>query len=151
MTYPPSPSPTRAFPYSYPPTPVRCGCVQVEEMMAEDGFAFVPMVDDDAAVAAAAALTVPVVPASDVERALCSVSSDGERLVGPGNGANAAYGSGGFLDFVFRYAALELYGVDVGSGPLSFERGRNADFEHVTLQVRALPVCASTVLATPRD
>ncbi len=70
------------------------------------------------------------------ESLLCAVSPDGAQLLGPGHSSNLAYGSGGFLDFVFRHAARELFGVIVSPGPLPFKRGRNPDFEELVLEVR---------------
>lgn len=43
--------------------------------------------------------------------------------------------SGGFVEFVFRYAARELFGVTVPPGPLQYVPGRNADYREVLLQV----------------
>ncbi len=72
------------------------------------------------------------------EALLCSVTPDGNALTGAGLPSNLAAGSGGFLDFVFRYAARELFAVEVAPGPLPFQRGRNPDFEEVSLEVRWL-------------
>jgi len=43
-------------------------------------------------------------------------------------------GSGGYLDFVFRGASKELFGIEV-LGPLKFEMGRNSDYKEVKLEV----------------
>mmetsp|Transcript_14850 Transcript_14850/g.37709 ORF Transcript_14850/g.37709 Transcript_14850/m.37709 type:complete len:497 (+) Transcript_14850:227-1717(+) len=44
-------------------------------------------------------------------------------------------GSGGYVDFVFRVAAQELFGVQVAPGPLPYKTLRNADFKEVVLTV----------------
>jgi len=44
-------------------------------------------------------------------------------------------GSGGYLEYTFRFAAKELFGVDVPEGPLPFKKGRNADIKTVELHV----------------
>ena len=44
-------------------------------------------------------------------------------------------GSGGYLEFVFRFAAKELYDVTIPDGPLPFKQGKNADIKSVSLQV----------------
>jgi iron only hydrogenase large subunit-like protein len=44
-------------------------------------------------------------------------------------------GSGGYVDFVFRVAAQELFGVQVPAGPLPYKTLRNSDFKEVTLTV----------------
>ncbi|KDO30099.1 hypothetical protein SPRG_05290 [Saprolegnia parasitica CBS 223.65] len=43
-------------------------------------------------------------------------------------------GAGGYLEHIFRFAAKELYNVDV-EGPLPYVQGRNADFREVSLVV----------------
>ncbi|GBG31099.1 Cytosolic Fe-S cluster assembly factor NARFL [Hondaea fermentalgiana] len=48
-------------------------------------------------------------------------------------------GSGGYVEYVFRTAAKELFGVDVPSGPLPFKQGRNADIRTVELHVQGKP------------
>lgn len=55
-------------------------------------------------------------------------------------GASASDGgSGGYLDFIFRSAAKELFNVDVPNGPLPFKQGRNADIRTVELHVQGKP------------
>lgn len=44
-------------------------------------------------------------------------------------------GSGGYLEHIFRGAARELFGVDVGPGPLQYQEGRNRDYKEVVLEV----------------
>ena len=46
-------------------------------------------------------------------------------------------GSGGYLEFVFRYAAKELFNVDVGE--IQYKVVRNNDFKEVELVVCLLP------------
>lgn len=43
--------------------------------------------------------------------------------------------AGGYLDFVFRTAAKDLFGVIVPPGPLAMRTLRNADFQEATLEV----------------
>jgi iron only hydrogenase large subunit-like protein len=49
-------------------------------------------------------------------------------------------GSGGYVDYVFRIAARELFGVTVPPGPLPFRQGRNSDIRTVELHVGGRPV-----------
>lgn len=42
--------------------------------------------------------------------------------------------SGGYAETIFRYAAKELFNIDI-EGPLDFKIIRNADFQEVTLDV----------------
>jgi hypothetical protein len=44
-------------------------------------------------------------------------------------------GSGGYLEFVFRYAAKSLFNLQI-DGPLEYKAGRNADFKELILEVR---------------
>lgn len=48
--------------------------------------------------------------------------------------------SGGWLEHIFRHAAKELYGIDLGSSPLQYVQGRNADFQEVTLEIEGRQV-----------
>lgn len=57
--------------------------------------------------------------------------SDGAAMVGS---VQHHAGSGGYADFVFRYAAYRLYGVEVAS-PVEFKQGRNPDFADAKLVV----------------
>ena len=59
-------------------------------------------------------------------------NASGEECVVGGPCAEGG-SSGGYLDFVFRFAAQELFGVRV-QGPLRFKRGRNIDFQEVVLK-----------------
>eukprot|EP01083_Nonionella_stella_P206901 752136_1 len=43
-------------------------------------------------------------------------------------------GSGGYLENVFRYAAKKLFNVEI-EGDLEYKRGRNSDFQEVSLKV----------------
>lgn len=59
-----------------------------------------------------------------------------ELLAGQVPGAEGGGVSGGFLEFVFRYAALELFGVELGwEQPLAYQQGRNADYQEVLLEL----------------
>jgi iron only hydrogenase large subunit-like protein len=44
-------------------------------------------------------------------------------------------GSGGYLEYVFRRAAAELYGVEIPPGPLPLRTLRNADLREACLEV----------------
>mmetsp|Transcript_16155 Transcript_16155/g.20033 ORF Transcript_16155/g.20033 Transcript_16155/m.20033 type:complete len:574 (-) Transcript_16155:227-1948(-) len=63
---------------------------------------------------------------------LSSCSREGRRLV---SSVSSDGGSGGYLDFVFRLAAKELFDVTVPDGPLPFKQGRNVDIRTIELQV----------------
>ena len=65
-----------------------------------------------------------------------AVSADGLSLYGGVEGEGAAGGgSGGYLEHVFRYAALRLFGVDLAGRPLVYREGRNSDFRETSLEV----------------
>ncbi|CAN0558361.1 unnamed protein product, partial [Ectocarpus sp. 12 AP-2014] len=65
-----------------------------------------------------------------------AVSVDGLSLFGGVDGEGAAGGnSGGYLEYVFRHAAVELFGVDLAGKPLVYREGRNADFRETSLEV----------------
>lgn len=66
---------------------------------------------------------------------LSGISEDGTTVLG--SSVNAS--SGGQLEHIFRYAAKELFGVDV-TGPLEYVVGRNPDFREVTLVVNGREV-----------
>ncbi|CAI5508652.1 unnamed protein product [Closterium sp. Naga37s-1] len=51
-----------------------------------------------------------------------------------------AGGSGGYAEAVLRYAALELFGVDVPLGPLEWQAVRNADMRECSVAVDGQPV-----------
>lgn len=61
---------------------------------------------------------------------LSGISEDGLHVLG----SNVNASSGGQLEHIFRFAANELFGVDV-NGPLEYVVGRNPDFREVTLTV----------------
>ncbi len=68
--------------------------------------------------------------------ALNCVSADQSVLFGPvvANGT-----SGGYLDHIYRYAAKELFGVDIPSDkPLHFTATRNPDMKEIDLKVWSL-------------
>jgi len=64
--------------------------------------------------------------------ALNRVSMEGSQVIGasPSGG-----GSGGYLDFVYRVAARELFNISVPDGSLDWKVGRNADIHTVDLVV----------------
>ncbi|CAM9893268.1 unnamed protein product [Ectocarpus fasciculatus] len=79
-------------------------------------------------------LAEPLAPGFPVGQA--AVSVDGLSLFGGVDGEGAAGGnSGGYLEYVFRHAAVELFGVDLAGGPLVYREGRNADFRETSLEV----------------
>ncbi|CAM9265642.1 unnamed protein product [Ectocarpus sp. 12 AP-2014] len=79
-------------------------------------------------------LAEPLAPGFPVVQA--AVSVDGLSLFGGVDGEGAAGGnSGGYLEYVFRHAAVELFGVDLAGKPLVYREGRNADFRETSLEV----------------
>lgn len=67
---------------------------------------------------------------TELETKFSGLSQDGEVILGATSGQN---GSGGYLEHIFRYAAKELFNVDV-VGDLEYVQGRNQDFRQVSLQ-----------------
>ena len=61
-------------------------------------------------------------------RFAAGATSRADLEAGPGGG-----GAGGYLEHIFRYAARELYGVNVAQ--VQYTAGRNADFRETTLEV----------------
>ncbi|OQS03707.1 ATP-binding Cassette (ABC) Superfamily [Thraustotheca clavata] len=59
------------------------------------------------------------------------ISKKESKLTGASEGE---IGSGGYLEHIFRFAAKELFNVDI-VGPLTYVQGRNSDFREVTLVV----------------
>lgn len=84
-------------------------------------------------------LTEPLAPGFPTGQASTVVSEDGLSLyggvVGEGMGGG---GSGGYLEHVFRYAALRLFGVDLAGQALVYREGRNADFRETSLEVKLM-------------
>uniref|UniRef100_K3WYN8 Iron hydrogenase small subunit domain-containing protein n=1 Tax=Globisporangium ultimum (strain ATCC 200006 / CBS 805.95 / DAOM BR144) TaxID=431595 RepID=K3WYN8_GLOUD len=72
---------------------------------------------------------------SPQEIMLSGISEDGSAVLG--SSVNAS--SGGPLEHIFRYAAKELFNVDV-NGPLEYVVGRNPDFREVTLVIEGQEV-----------
>ncbi|RLN91108.1 hypothetical protein BBJ28_00006073 [Nothophytophthora sp. Chile5] len=72
---------------------------------------------------------------SPEELMLSGISEDGSSVLG--SSLNAS--SGGQLEHIFRFAAKELFNVDV-SGPLEYVAGRNPDFREVSLVVEGQEV-----------
>lgn len=66
---------------------------------------------------------------------LSGIAEDGSAVLG--SSVNAS--SGGHLEHIFRYAAKELFNVDL-TGPLEYVAGRNPDFSEVTLVVEGQEV-----------
>ncbi len=55
-------------------------------------------------------------------------------------------GSGGYLEYIFRYAARVLYNVTIPDGPLPMKQGRNSDIWTIALEVdgvKVLHFCAA--------
>ena len=61
----------------------------------------------------------------------CVVGFD-DSFTSPTNGVSGA--SGGYADFVFRSAAMELFGIDVGASALEWKTGRNQDIAELVLE-----------------
>eukprot|EP00903_Cladosiphon_okamuranus_P012244 g11483.t1 len=79
-------------------------------------------------------LAEPLAPGFPVAQA--AASADGLALFGGLEGEEAAGGgSGGYLEYVFRHAAWELFGVDLAGRPLVYVEGRNSDFRETSLEV----------------
>lgn len=57
-------------------------------------------------------------------------SGSGQQLV---NAVDANASSGGFAEYLFKYAAERLFGQDIWSSPLQYKQGRNSDTAEVTL------------------
>lgn len=81
-------------------------------------------------------LSEPLAPG--VPAAQAAVTADGLSLFGgvDGEGKNGG-NSGGYLEYVFRYSALRLFGVDLAGQPLLYREGRNPDFRETTLEVKS--------------
>jgi iron only hydrogenase large subunit-like protein len=73
---------------------------------------------------------IPEAQLTSDELKLSGITSDGQQVLS--SSLNA--GSGGSLEHIFRYAARELFGIEV-VGPLEYVQGRNPDFREVTLVV----------------
>jgi iron only hydrogenase large subunit-like protein len=69
---------------------------------------------------------------SDEVEALCrSISPDGTSFL---TAAPRNSGSGGYAEYLFKYAAQELYGLDLwGCGELPYKEGRNPDMMELEL------------------
>lgn len=80
-------------------------------------------------------LAHPLGPGFPVGQA--AISTDGLSLFGGVDGEGAAGGdSGGYLEYVFRYAAFRLFGrEDLTGQPLVYREGRNSDFRETSLEV----------------
>ncbi|KAI9920613.1 hypothetical protein PsorP6_000244 [Peronosclerospora sorghi] len=66
---------------------------------------------------------------------LSGISEDGSTILG--SSLNSS--SGGQLEHIFRFAAKELFDVDI-NGPLEYTSGRNPDFREVSLVVEGVEV-----------
>jgi hypothetical protein len=77
-------------------------------------------------------------------------SSDGEALVAA---VDANGGSGGYAEYVFKYAAQEMFGADLWSTRLEYKEGRegkNPDFAEIDINQYLSPVEDSDPSAPPR-
>ena len=45
-------------------------------------------------------------------------------------------GSGGYAEYIFRHASLDLFGVELDPGPLNFIEGKNRDWKELELEVK---------------
>ncbi|CAM9137153.1 unnamed protein product [Phaeothamnion confervicola] len=74
-----------------------------------------------------------VIAAAALDEAFAaSATADGLRLVGA---AAEGGGSGAYAEVLFRQVAREVYGVEVGPGPLPWRAGRNPDMRELSLDV----------------
>lgn len=81
-------------------------------------------------------LAEPLTPGFPVAQAQEAASADGMALFGGVEGeGEAGGGSGGYLEYVFRHVAREIFGVDLAGRPLVYVEGRNSDFRETSLEV----------------
>lgn len=76
--------------------------------------------------------TIPMDPVrgtDSLESLFRCASADATTLV---NAADENVGSGGYLEYLFRYANEQLYGLDLWSSKLEYTAGRNEDIAEVT-------------------
>ncbi|BDA43699.1 Cytosolic iron-sulfur assembly component 3 [Coccomyxa sp. Obi] len=71
-------------------------------------------------------------PSAQLDSLVGGIEEDGQLYGLPG-------GSGGYLNYIFRTAAAQLFGQDLGPGPLPMRVLRNADFQEVSLEVAGRP------------
>lgn len=45
------------------------------------------------------------------------------------------------MEYIYRVAAEQLFGVKVPEGPLEMRQLRNSDFQETTLQASSIPCC----------
>lgn len=97
--------------------------------------------EDDAATAAAYMrnmVTPDAVEGRDsFERMFRCFSADGLSVMAASTSlstdGNSSAGSGGYADYMFRFAAQRLYGVDLWGVPLQYKEGRNSDIAELDL------------------
>ncbi len=74
------------------------------------------------------------------EVCLSSAPGDGRLLFRPHNQTCVLrVHAGGYLEYIFRAAAAQLFGKEVEAGPLPLRTLRNADFQEVSLDVGGRP------------
>ncbi|DBA04633.1 TPA: hypothetical protein N0F65_012216 [Lagenidium giganteum] len=78
---------------------------------------------------------LPEAALTQEETMLSGISEDGQHVLG----SSVLASSGGQVEHIFRYAAKELFNVDV-QGPLQYVAGRNSDFREVSLVVEGQEV-----------
>src|SRR5690606_6796209 len=66
-----------------------------------------------------------------MDKFFCELDEQGNLLAHPG-------GSGGYLEAVFRYAAKELFDVEVKD--IKYTQGRNSDFKECSLEINGKTV-----------
>lgn len=71
----------------------------------------------------------PIGGASAFEALFRSASADGSTLVAA---ADSNSGSGGYMEFMFRFAHEKLNGLDIWDSPLEYQAGRNEDIAELT-------------------
>jgi iron only hydrogenase large subunit-like protein len=71
-------------------------------------------------------------------------SDNSNQLLLPTGEDVQAGGSGGYLSFVFRFAAKQLFNVDIPSGPLPLRQGNNPDIQTIELEIEGRSVLRFT-------
>lgn len=67
-----------------------------------------------------------------IEAMFRSFSASGEELV---MAVDSNAGSGGYAEYIFKYAASSLYGLDLWNIPLDYKEGRNPDMTEVDINL----------------
>ena len=82
-----------------------------------------------------ASLELLLISIRSCHRAICTPCAFGRNHQISGPPSTCSCGAGGYLHYIFRTAAWELFGIDVPwSEPLPLKVLRNADFQEITLE-----------------